>query len=373
VNLKKLGFDNFFKNNFDSYIAKDYVPARVISQQKNNYIVCTENRTVSAKLAGKFIFNANVKKDFPTVGDWTAIKLSENNTGAIIHAVLPRKTAFVRKLPISGGRKIKNGVIVGGSTEEQVIASNIDTVFIVSSLDGNFNLQRIERYITLAYNSGAVTVIILNKADCCDCVEDYAGKVKDIAFEIAIHPVSALKNLYMDVFNRYLLPGKTVVFLGSSGVGKSTITNYLMGEEKQKTNTVSSSNKKGRHTTTSSQLIFHSSGSMIIDTPGLRELQLWGEQGALEHNFDDIVSIIAQCKYRDCSHDKEPGCAVKAALEEGTISYERLESYLKQAEELQRLNSRIKETEAYLNGKAKLKSKIASQNRRGNLQHSKNI
>lgn len=373
MNLINLGFDNFFKTHFDIYEDKGYIPARIISQQKNSYIICCEAGTINAKLAGKFMFTANVKKDFPTVGDWIAAKPSENDTQAIIHAVLPRKTAFARKLPISGGRKIKNGIIVGGSTEEQVIASNVDTVFIVSGLDDNFNLQRIERYITLAYNSGAVPVIILNKMDCCESIDKYISKVQDIAPGLAIQPVSVLKKLNMNIFNQYLQPGKTVVFLGSSGVGKSTITNYLIGEEKQKTSTVSEFNKKGRHTTTSSQLIFHSSGSMIIDTPGLRELQLWGEHSALEQNFDDIVSIIALCKYRDCKHNKEPGCAIKAALEEGRISYERFDSYMKQSEELERLNGRIKESEMYLSGKAKLQAKIHSQKRRGNFQHNDRV
>ena len=213
MNLNKLGFDDFFIAHFNNYKNKGYIPARVISQQKNNYLICYENGTVNAKISGKFLYTASVKKNFPTVGDWVAIKLSGNDTQAVIHAVLERKTAFVRKLAISGGRKIKNGIIVGGSTEEQVIASNVDIVFIVSGLDENFNLQRIERYITLTYNSGAIPVIILNKMDCCKCVDEYIGKVRDIALGIEIHTISVLKNIGMAVFNQYLLPGKTVYFL----------------------------------------------------------------------------------------------------------------------------------------------------------------
>lgn len=372
MNLDELGWDNFFNTHFDDHKNEGCIPARVLSQQKNNYLIYCENRTVNAKLAGKFLYAASVKKHFPAVGDWVAVKLSENDTQAIIHAVLPRKTAFVRKLPISGGRKIKNGMIMGGTTEEQVIAANVDTVFIVSGLDENFNLQRIERYITLAYNSGATPVIILNKADCCECVADYICKVEDIAIGLAIHPISVLKNIGMDIFEKYLFPGKTAVFLGSSGVGKSTMINYLLGEEKQKTNSISEFNRKGRHTTTSSQLIFHNSGSMIIDTPGLRELQLWGEQGALDQNFDDIIRIAENCKYRDCQHHKEPGCAIRLALEEGRISHERYASYRKQFNELQRLDGRIKQSEVYLSGKAKLHAKIQQEKRRGNFRHSKN-
>lgn len=366
MNLEILGFDNIFKTRFNEYADKQCVPARIISQQKNSYIVCHENGITGAKLAGKFLYKASVKKDYPAVGDWVTVKLSSNNAQAIIIAVLPRKTAFSRKLPISGGRKIKNGIITGGATEEQVIAANVDIVFIVSGLDDNFNIQRIERYITLAYNSGALPVIILNKIDCCDNFKDYLVKVENIAPGIAAHPVSVTQNMNMDIFYKYLSPGKTVVFLGSSGVGKSTITNYLIGEEKQKTNTVSSNNNKGRHTTTSSQLIFHDNGAMIIDTPGLRELQLWGDEDALNQNFDDIVNIISKCKYRDCQHHKEPGCAIKEALENGILSHDRFESYVKQAEELQRLEGRIKESKMYLSKKAKIVAKISSQKRGGN-------
>lgn len=372
MELSKLGWDSFFKTNFDIQENKGYIAARVISQQKNNYCVCCEHGTINAKLAGKFLFTASVKKHYPTVGDWVGIKLSENDTQAIIHTVLPRKTAFVRKMPISGGRKIKNGIIVGGTTEEQVIAANVDIVFIVSGLDENFNIQRIERYITLAYNSGAMPVVILNKMDCCQSVEEYISKVQDIAIGLEIHPISVLREIGMDIFHKYLISGKTAVFLGSSGVGKSSIINFLIGEEKQKTNSISGFNKKGRHTTTSSQLIFHNSGSMIIDTPGLKELQLWGEQDALDQNFNDIIEIIACCRYKDCKHDMEPGCAIKHALETGEISHERVESYMSQFNELQRLNGRMRQNEKYLSGKAKLQARIQGEKRRGNFGSGRN-
>ncbi|AEY65156.1 ribosome small subunit-dependent GTPase A [Clostridium sp. BNL1100] len=373
MNLDRLGWDSFFEKSFAEYGNKELIPARILSQQKNNYTVCLENKSFNAKLSGKFIYTASKKKHFPAVGDWTLIKLTENNSQAIIHHVLPRKTAFVRKLPISGGRKVKNGCIVGGTTEEQIIAANVDTVFIVCGLDGNFNLQRIERYITLAYNSGATPVIILNKVDCCESIEDHVVKVRKIAAGLDIYPISVLKNIGMDIFDKYLLQGKTIVFLGSSGVGKSSIINYLIGEEKQRTNLISDFNGKGKHTTTSAQLVFHNSGCMIIDTPGLRELQLWGEEDALNQNFDDIISIAKKCKYRDCQHDKEPGCAVKLSIEEGLISLERLENYRKQHYELVMLDGRIKQNEAYLSKGAKLHAKVQQDKRKGNFQRNKNI
>lgn len=175
MNLKDLGWDNYFEKNYSEFEVDCFIPPRVASQQKNNYLLFYEGGTINAKLAGKFYFTASKKKQFPTVGDWVVMKISEDKKQAIVYELLPRKTSFVRKLPISGGRKIKNGIIVGGTTEEQVIASNVDTAFIVCGLDGNFNLQRIERYITLAFNSGANPVIILNKVDCCNHVSDVLG------------------------------------------------------------------------------------------------------------------------------------------------------------------------------------------------------
>ena len=358
MKLIDLGWNSDFEKYLIELNSNDVTPARVIAQQRNNYSLLYEHGAINAKLSGRICYSASKKNELPVVGDWVAVKILKDEMQAIIYDVLPRKTRFVRKLPISGGRKIKNGIVVGGTTEEQVIASNVDIVFIVIGLDDNFNVQRIERYITLAYNSGAKPVIILNKADCCNCLDEYITKVQKIAFDIPIHGVSAVHNISMDIFNQYLQPGKTVVFLGSSGVGKSTIANYLLGKELQKTKETSSSNGKGRHTTTSSQLIIHESGCMIIDTPGLRELQLWCNEESLKESFEDVVRIIHSCNYRDCKHNTEPGCAVKQALEDGTISPERLESYFKLYLELDRLNGRIKQSEQYFSKKEKLNVKL---------------
>lgn len=358
MKLIDLGWDNNFENNFIEFKNDGYVPARVVTQHRNNYFLVYENGTIGAKLSGRISYSASKKNQLPVVGDWVAMKITDDEMQAIIYGVLPRKTSFVRKLPISGGRKIRNGVISGGVTEEQVIASNVDIAFIVIGLDDNFNIQRIERYITLAHNSGARPVIILNKSDCCDCLDDYLGKVQNVAFGISIHSVSAMKKIGMDAFHQYLQPGRTVVFLGSSGVGKSTITNYLLGKAQQKTSETSSSTGKGRHTTTSSQLVVHESGCMIIDTPGLRELQLWCNEEALEESFDDVTSIIHSCKYRDCKHNTEPGCAVKQALADGILNPERLDSYNKLLGELQRLNGRLKQSEQYQSKKEKLYAKM---------------
>ncbi|WP_346928898.1 ribosome small subunit-dependent GTPase A [Clostridium sp.] len=336
MSLEKLGWNKYFEKNFEPYLIKGFLPARVITQHKGNYIVRSEKGDFNSKLSGKFIYNVDVKKDYPAVGDWVAIK-TINDTEAIIYAIVPRKSYFARKLAISGGRKMKNGVLIGGNIEEQIIGSNIDIAFIVSGLDDNFNIGRIERYITLVLSSGATPVILLNKCDLCDDIPDYIEKINAIAKGIDIHSISVLNNINMNIFDKYLYCGKTVVFLGSSGVGKSTIVNYIFGDEIQKTNTISSSNGKGTHTTTSSQLLQHSSGCTVIDTPGVRELQLWADEDILSESFQDIHTLVDQCKYRDCKHDKEVCCAVKEAIEDGRLSIERFNSYKSQLKELKTL------------------------------------
>lgn len=338
MSLEKLGWNTYFQNNFEPYLDLDsqLLAARVITQHKGNYIVRSEIGDLNCKLSGKSMYNADIKKDYPAVGDWVVIK-TINNIEAIITAMLPRKNYFARKLAISGGRKMKDGIMIGGNIEEQIIGSNIDIAFIVSGLDDNFNIGRIERYITLVISSGATPVILLNKCDLCNNIPDYIEKINTVAKKIDVHFISVINNINMNIFNKYLCCSKTVVFLGSSGVGKSTIINYIFGDEIQRTNAISSSNGKGTHTTTSSQLLQHSSGCIVIDTPGIRELQLWADEDILSQSFEDIYSLANQCKYRDCKHDKEVGCAVKEALEDGTLSIERFNSFKTQLKELKTL------------------------------------
>lgn len=357
MSLDKLGWNEYFKEQFNSYENKGYIPARVIMQQKNSYMLKSECDIFDGKLSGRFVYNAKLNKDFPAVGDWVAIKRIDDKT-AMIHALLERKNCFSRKMPISGGRKIKNGVIVGGSIEEQVVAANIDTAFIVSGLDDNFNIGRIERYLTLTYNNEVKPVIILNKIDLCENISSYIERINNIAVGVPIHCISGIKNIGMDIFNNYISMGKTVVFFGSSGVGKSTITNYLLGEERQKTNAVSDAHGKGRHTTTSKEMFFHNSGAMIIDTPGLRELQLWGNEDVLEETYQDITSIVRMCKFHDCNHQNEPGCAVRKAIEDGVISEERFERYKRQLMELQRLDKDRRQFEINMGRKNKKRGLI---------------
>ena len=336
MSLENLGWDNYFQDKFKSYLEKGFEAGRVVNQHKGNYIVYSEKGNFSGKLSGKFMHNADIKKDYPTVGDWVVIK-NINDKEVVIHDILPRKSYFSRKLSISGGRKVKNGVVVGGYIEEQIIGSNIDIAFIVIGADDNFNVQRIERYITLVRSSKILPVILLNKCDLCNDISEYIENIKAASHDIDIHAISILDKINLNVFNEYLCLGKTLVFLGSSGVGKSSIINYLFGDDMQRTNSVSDSNKKGKHTTTSPRLFLHQSGCMLIDTPGIRELQLWADEDILKESFKDVYSLTEKCKYRDCTHKKEPGCAIKMAIDSGELPIKRFESYISQLKELKSL------------------------------------
>jgi ribosome biogenesis GTPase len=231
-------------------------------------------------------------------------------------------------------RKVAGSVTV---IEEQVVAANVDVVFLVTGLDGNFNLRRIERYLTEAWSSGAQPVILLNKADLCEDVPARVKAVQSVAPGARVHAVSATMDEGVDVVRSYLAPGRTMAFLGSSGVGKSTIINRLLGEDRQEVQSVSNAVGKGRHTTTSRSLLVHPDGGMIIDTPGMRELQLWASEDDVEQSFTDIELLADRCRFTDCTHMAEPGCAVLAAVDDGSLDEERYRSYMKLQREVQRL------------------------------------
>ena len=352
MELHSQGWNAKLEENFESFKQKDLKVGRVTSKKKDNYLITVEGESIiTAKITGKFRYNALLNKDFPAVGDWVVYEMKENNKQAFIHAILPRENAYVRKIPISGGRKFKRGVIEGGKTEEQVIASNINTAFIVIGLDNNFEIRRLERFLTLVFNSEIEPVIILNKADLCFHVDDYINQVKEVADKVPVFSVSAEKNVNMDIFLQYLRYGETVIFLGSSGVGKSTITNYLVGDERQKIQAISKSTGKGRHTTTNSELIFLQTGGIIVDTPGVKELQLWGDEEVLDQSFEEIKQLSYDCKFRNCQHREEPGCAIQKAVNDQWLSQSRVNSYQKQLTELQRLNTRRRDFEKKSNKK----------------------
>ena len=341
--LHSIGWDSIFLEQMERSKHKNHIPAKVVSQYNNLYHLVSEQGDFAAKVTGKFRFNAKHLGDYPVVGDFVLMEHIKASDHALVHEVLPRKNYFSRKAPISGGRKMKNGVIEGGITEEQVIVSNLDTVFIVCGLDGNFNVSRIERYLTLARHQKLETVILLNKIDLSDNTEAYLAQVNDIAGDSLVYPISAANNMGLDPILNYMTEGKTIVFLGSSGVGKSTLLNSLLEQEVQTTNHTSDYSGKGKHTTTHRQLFFHRSGCMIVDTPGMKELQLWAEDDDLDSVFTDIADVAAQCKFSNCTHGTEPGCAIQSAIDDGKISRERYERYLNQLKELSRLKEKKKE------------------------------
>ena len=307
--LEDFGWNSFFQKHFQILKIPDSVPARVISESKDSFQVYSQYGELTAKISGKMRYRGEEENQYPAVGDWVVVKPLVNEQKGIIHAVLPRKSKFSRK-------------VAGERTEEQVVSANIDTVFIVSGLDGgrNFNLRRIERYLTLAWNSGATPVIVLNKVDLCPDVDIYIRSVEDIAPGISIHPVSAKERIGLDALRNYLTKGNTVAFLGSSGVGKSALINALLGEEKQETGEVRQDDDMGRHTTTKRELILLPGGGIMIDTPGMREIQMWAGEEDLQGAFHDIEMLAKECRFSDCSHNAESGCAVRAAIDQGDLN-----------------------------------------------------
>ena len=325
--LAMYGWDLFFNNHFVELNIPDSTPCRIISEYKSSYRVQGEDGERTAVLAGRMRYDVDPELGYPAVGDWVAaIRADEEQ--CIIHAILPRKSKFSRK---SEYRQKADGL----KTDEQVIAANIDTVFIVTALDGqNFNLRRLERYLTLAWKSGASPVIVLNKVDLCSDPDRYIRNTENVSMGVPVHAVSATENIGIVSVRNYIAPGQTAALLGSSGVGKSALINALLGSEKQATNETRSVDGKGRHTTTHRELILLPGGGLVMDTPGMREIQMWGNETDLQDSFEDIESLALQCRFSDCLHDTEPGCAIREAIENGNLDISRYQSYLKLRKEL---------------------------------------
>lgn len=327
MNLIDLGWNKYFEESFKSFEGKDYIVGKIFIEQRHLYGIYTEFGEYEGEISGKMRYEAGDTGDFPVVGDWVVLTPIHQEKKAIIHAVLPRKSKFSRKA-------------AGVQTNEQVLASNFDTVFIVTSLNGDLSLRRLERYLTMAYESNANPVIVLSKADLCIDIEEKLYQVEAVAIGTPIHVISTVDGRGIDDIKKYIKNGMTAVVLGSSGVGKSTLINYIAGEELLSTGSIREYDDTGRHTTTHRQLVKLPTGGFIIDTPGLREFQLWDGTDGIQETFKDIQEIAKGCKFRDCRHDKEIGCAVKAAIEEGILDAKRLESYNKLQRELKYLEGK---------------------------------
>jgi ribosome biogenesis GTPase len=317
--LRALGWDDGFATAFAPF-ADRCVPGRVTLEHQKIYRVCTAAGEGLARVRGRLRHEADRRDRFPAVGDWVALTPGRGpDDHGTIEALLPRRSRFSRK-------------VAGETTEEQVVAANIDTVFLVSGLDGDYSLRRMERYLTTAWDGGARPVIVLNKADLIDDIDAVVREVEGVASGAAIHAMSSKSGYGVEALQQYLGLGQTGAFLGSSGVGKSTLINRLFGDERQRTADVRASDSKGRHTTTHRELLELPTGGLLIDTPGMREMQLW--EGSLEDAFADIHALSSGCHFRDCRHDTEPRCAVAAATEHGGLDPARLESFRRLQREL---------------------------------------
>jgi ribosome biogenesis GTPase len=324
--LEDLGWGPREAEAFAPHAAQGLTPARVAAEHQHVYTLLGAEVVLLARVTGRLRHAAGGRADFPAVGDWVAAKRLPGEEWATIHGILPRRSRFSRK-------------VAGEDAEEQIVAANIDTVFLMMGLDGDFNPRRLERYLTVAWESGADPVVLLSKADLC---EDPDARRREIeALGAPVHLVSAKTGAGLAAVTAHLRPGRTVALLGSSGVGKSTLVNRLLGEERLRTREVRSSDDRGRHTTTARELLALPGGALVIDTPGMRELQLWGDAAAgLGTTFSDLDALASGCRFSDCGHASEPGCAVRAAVAEGGLTPERLASYHKLQKELLALAAR---------------------------------
>ena len=340
--LSALGWDAAWSRAFEPYVSEGLVPARVAIEFNYIYRVYAEAGEWQAQHAGRMLHRAEDKGQLSAVGDWVAVRPTPGEAMATIEAVLPRRSKFSRK-------------VAGDATEEQIVAANIDTVFLVMGLDGDYNPRRLERYLLMAYESGASPVVILNKLDVAPDLDAAIAEIGALAVGTPVHAVSARNRQGLDVIEPYLGAGRTGALLGSSGAGKSTLVNALVGEDLIKTQDVRASDSRGRHTTRHRHLILLPRGGLLIDTPGMRELQFWGASEGVAETFDDVESLAGRCHFTDCRHREEPRCAVKLAVAEGTLAAERLVNYLKIQDEMKSLDAR-KNVRAQIDEKRKIKT-----------------
>jgi ribosome biogenesis GTPase len=328
-NLEALGWRTHFEEQMSPFAELGMIPARVARQDKGYYMLLSASGRVRAETAGKLRYDQRFGSQYPTVGDWVAIQPAQGSGSATIHAVLDRLSYFSRKK-------------AGSRTAEQGLCANVDTAFVVSSLVGErgFVLRRIERFLTLVGEAGAEPVIVLNKRDLCDKTSSHIAEAENIAPGVPVFAISATTGEGIEGLYPHLSHGETSVLLGPSGVGKSSIINAVAGEQVAKTGSVRESDGRGKHITSWREMIMLPDRGIIIDTPGMRELQLWADEESLYSSFSDIIQLAAECRFRNCTHQREPGCAVRAAVANKDLEEDRLESFFRQQSELSYLDRR---------------------------------
>lgn len=325
INLQAYGWNSFHQNNWDETIADmksgNYKAGRVTLEHKRMYRVLTEEGEWLSVCSGSFQHEAIERRDFPAVGDWVVVERMPGEERGIIHAVLPRTSLFSRKA-------------AGATIAEQLIAVNVDIVYLVMSMNDDFNSRRLERYLVAAYDSGATPVVVLTKKDLCDHPEIYMEEARGIALGADVYAISSVTGEGIEQVTELIKGGKTAALLGSSGVGKSSLVNAICGEGTMAVQGIREDDAKGRHTTTHRELIKIPSGGVLIDTPGMREFQLWNESESLDAGFKDIEELATSCRFSDCGHASEPGCAIQEALQSGALPEDRYASYVKLQKEI---------------------------------------
>ena len=311
---------------FEPFAASGLVPGRVTAEDRGSYLVATGDGETRAQVAGRFRYDAGGDPAaFPAVGDWVGI---DGGGSGVIQAVVPRRTAIVRLAP-------------GRRTVAQVVGANVDVVFVVASLNHDLNLRRLERYLAVAWESGAEPIVVLSKADLADDLGERVAKVELVAVGVPVLTASAVDGRGLDALRARIQAGATVAFIGSSGVGKSTLLNVLAGDELAAVREIRDDDAKGRHTTTRRQLHRLPDGGLVLDTPGMRELAVWDAEAGLERSFADIEALAATCRFSDCAHDREPGCAIVSAIEDGDIAASRFDGWRKLEREARHLERRV--------------------------------
>ncbi|MEI8037748.1 MAG: ribosome small subunit-dependent GTPase A [Verrucomicrobiota bacterium] len=358
MTLKELGWNPEFESAFAPYRAKGWVPARLIRESPINFgAFLGDGEEIDVVLCGRVWHEATCDADLPAVGDWVAVELGNDNRDHVIRATLPRKSCFSRKMP-------------GNSSQAQVIGANIDIVAVVTDAGADFNVRRMERYFMLIERSGAKAVVLVNKCDLYP-VEQNRQAAADIAAlwdGARVHITSAFNGAGLKTLKKYLKKGVTMCIVGSSGVGKSTIVNQLYGEEWQWTSECNETTGKGRHTTTSRELVPLSGGGMLIDNPGMREIQMWTDETTLRESFSDLETIAADCKYADCSHRQDAGCAIRAAVANGTLDAGRHEHFLNLESEIAALTKRAEKRQMAVERWAKRNRRVQARNLNDRIQ-----